>query len=181
MNVAEDHPLLPYVSKFGKMPDGDIAAQATSELGRVVSARDVGKYRKYLGIEPFYPQRTLFETAPSPAADQDQIATSGTAVDGMEVPVPPSAGADVVDADDAFRRDAPKSKTSRVIPIDGIRTDGGTQARGSMNEDTVETYAEAMAEGVTFPPVVVYLDDQGDAWLADGFHRLAAAWKAGHT
>ena len=61
-----------------------------------------------------------------------------------------------------------------------IRTDGGTQARAELNAATVEEYAQAMQEGATFPPIVVYYDGS-DYWLADGFHRVAAARSAGQA
>ena len=39
-------------------------------------------------------------------------------------------------------------------------------------------YAEAMSAGVKFPPVTVFYD--GDSyWLAEGFHRVKAAYAAG--
>ncbi|EDM70689.1 probable streptomycin biosynthesis operon possible regulatory protein [Roseobacter sp. AzwK-3b] len=63
-----------------------------------------------------------------------------------------------------------------MIEISKIRTDGGTQSRAEMNEDTVAEYAEALADPDTvFPPIVVYYDGK-DYWLADGFHRVEA-WK----
>ena len=58
-----------------------------------------------------------------------------------------------------------------------IRRDSGTQPRAAMDENTVNEYAEAMDEKAVFPPVTVFFD--GEFWLADGFHRLAAAEKAG--
>lgn len=64
------------------------------------------------------------------------------------------------------------------VPINQIRLDGGTQPRTALDFDAVEDYAEAMGAGAKFPPVVVYHD--GDSyWLADGFHRLKAAFAAG--
>lgn len=59
-----------------------------------------------------------------------------------------------------------------------IRTDGGTQPRAQINQDTVDEYAEDMGNGATFPPVVLFYDGS-DYWLADGFHRVAAARKLG--
>lgn len=51
-----------------------------------------------------------------------------------------------------------------------------------VNADTVEEYAEAMRTGAVFPPVVVFgPDSKGAHWLADGFHRCAAAELAGLT
>ena len=64
------------------------------------------------------------------------------------------------------------------IHIDHIRTNGGTQPRESLNQDTVDEYAEAMTEGATFPAVDVYYDGES-YWLADGFHRVAAARQIG--
>lgn len=61
-----------------------------------------------------------------------------------------------------------------------VRTDGGTQTRSGLNMFTVESYAEAMKEGIVFPPIVTYYDG-AEYWLADGFHRLAAAERAGHS
>ena len=66
-----------------------------------------------------------------------------------------------------------------TLPLDRIRTDGGTQPRAHLNPDTVAEYAAAMEEdGVVFPPVTVFYDG-ADYWLADGFHRVAASVEAG--
>jgi uncharacterized ParB-like nuclease family protein len=51
----------------------------------------------------------------------------------------------------------------------------GMQVRARLCEETVKEYAEAMAAGAKFPPVIVFHDGAG-YWLADGFHRLEA-WK----
>ena len=61
-----------------------------------------------------------------------------------------------------------------------IRTDGGTQPRAVIDDAVVQEYAEAMREGAKFPPVVVF-NDGYDYWLADGFHRVAAAKVARFT
>jgi len=61
----------------------------------------------------------------------------------------------------------------KKINLKSIRIDGGTQSRVSINEDAVASYAEAMTEGATLPPVVVFRDGADD-WLADGFHRYHA-------
>jgi len=68
---------------------------------------------------------------------------------------------------------------SELIPIINIRLDGGTQPRAALDFDAVEDYAEAMGAGATFPPVTVFYDGT-DYWLADGFHRVKAAYAAGH-
>ena len=62
------------------------------------------------------------------------------------------------------------------LPIAQIRLDGGTQVREKVDEAVVDEYAERMAEGDLFPPIVVIFDGT-DYWLADGFHRLRAAKK----
>ncbi len=59
-----------------------------------------------------------------------------------------------------------------------IQTDGDTQARVQLDWIALDEYAAAMAEGAQFPPVIVY-QDAGGYWLADGFHRLEAAKRAG--
>ena len=69
------------------------------------------------------------------------------------------------------------SIASQYLPITKIRTDGGTQSRAQLNEEAIADYAEAMSEGASFPPVLVFYDGQ-DYWLADGFHRIHAAHKA---
>ena len=63
------------------------------------------------------------------------------------------------------------------LPLTQITVDGDTQPRAAIHDDTVTDYAEAMAAGKRFPPLVVFHD--GDRhWLADGFHRFHAAQKA---
>jgi hypothetical protein len=56
---------------------------------------------------------------------------------------------------------------------DKIRTNGGTQPRAFLDSQTVENYVEALNEGASFPPIVVFYDGK-EYWLADGFHRLEA-------
>jgi hypothetical protein len=63
-----------------------------------------------------------------------------------------------------------------------IRRDGGTQARVGLNEDTVQEYAELMREHrwdfqTMQRPIVLF--DGESFWLADGFHRIEAAQRAG--
>jgi transposase-like protein len=64
------------------------------------------------------------------------------------------------------------------LPIAEIRLDGGTQPRTALDFTAIDDYAEAMAAGVKFPPVVVFHDGE-HYWLADGFHRLKAAFASG--
>jgi len=64
------------------------------------------------------------------------------------------------------------------LPIAEIRLDGGTQPRSALDFAAIDDYAEAMATGVKFPAVVVFHDGE-HYWLADGFHRLKAAFASG--
>ncbi len=57
--------------------------------------------------------------------------------------------------------------------------DGGAQMRVEMDPIAVRDYADEMAAGAAFPPVVVYHDGTG-YWLGDGFHRVEAARKLEH-
>lgn len=59
-----------------------------------------------------------------------------------------------------------------------ILINGGTQPRVSIDEQIVAEYAEALRNGATFPPVVVF-HDGARHWLAEGFHRLHAHRAAG--
>lgn len=66
------------------------------------------------------------------------------------------------------------------VPLNSIVFDAGTQIRAAINESVVSEYAERMAEGVTFPPIVLFHD--GNAYyLADGFHRSLGAQRIGWT
>jgi hypothetical protein len=64
------------------------------------------------------------------------------------------------------------------VRTDSLRLDGGTQPRASISEEIVAEYAAAMKDGANFPAVTVFFDGV-DRWLADGFHRVHAARKAG--
>ena len=65
-----------------------------------------------------------------------------------------------------------------LLPISSIRLDGGTQPRATINPQTVSDYMNDMDSGAEFPPVDVFYDGHNH-WLADGFHRINAAEKAG--
>src|SRR3712207_8096008 len=43
---------------------------------------------------------------------------------------------------------------SLVLPLDQIKTDGGTQARVTLSEPIIKEYADALERGDTFPPIV---------------------------
>ena len=64
------------------------------------------------------------------------------------------------------------------LELSQLHTDGGTQPRVAINDATVAEYAEALREGVKFPPVVAF-HDSAKYWLADGFHRYHAHRQAG--
>lgn len=59
------------------------------------------------------------------------------------------------------------------LKLKDIRTDGGTQARKSLDQNIVTTYAEHLREGAIFPSITVF-HDGSEYWLADGFHRYFA-------
>jgi len=74
------------------------------------------------------------------------------------------------------RKAAPKVYELRV----GLLELEGTQSRASLSKPTVTEYAEAMAAGATFPPVVVFHDTATDSyWVGDGYHRVHAAIQTG--
>jgi len=64
------------------------------------------------------------------------------------------------------------------IKLSSIRLDGGTQPRAELREEVIAEYAEDMRDGAVFPPVVLFFDG-ATYWLADGFHRVKAAFRAG--
>ena len=59
-----------------------------------------------------------------------------------------------------------------------ILTPSGTQVRASVNLESVDEYALAMADGAQFPPVDVF-HDGSQYILADGFHRVMSAKRNG--
>lgn len=66
-------------------------------------------------------------------------------------------------------------RTSVVNDIATARVSvtGGTQMRTCLNDEIVRQYADRMAAGDVFPPIIVFQDGTR-FWLADGFHRLRA-------
>lgn len=64
--------------------------------------------------------------------------------------------------------------------ISDITIDPRIQLKSRKTDNsTVTAYVEAMTNGDEFPPVVVF-SHNGTSWLADGFHRIAAARFLGH-
>ncbi len=70
--------------------------------------------------------------------------------------------------------------TSKVLPLNSILIDEELQSRVKLHEQTLEEYTEAYAQGVDFPPVIVFYDGE-NYFLCDGFHRVKAANSAGLT
>jgi hypothetical protein len=68
----------------------------------------------------------------------------------------------------------------RTIKLDDIN-EGGAQMRVEMSANTVVEYIEAIRDGAVFPAIIVYEDESGIIWLADGFHRKKASVDAGRT
>lgn len=66
----------------------------------------------------------------------------------------------------------------KLLGMDVIRIDGGTQSREKIDEGVVGEYASLIGDGVVFPAVRVYFDGINH-YLADGFHRYHAHRKAG--
>lgn len=71
----------------------------------------------------------------------------------------------------------PEPQPSVEIAFEDIDVDAGTLSR-PVQEEVAEEYAELMKGGTAFPSVDVY-EEGGRYFLADGFHRLIAALKAG--
>lgn len=66
----------------------------------------------------------------------------------------------------------------KVLNMELIRIDGGTQSRDILDQDAINTYAENMTAGDKFPDVTVYFNGL-EYYLADGFHRYFATKKLG--
>ena len=66
-----------------------------------------------------------------------------------------------------------KSNEAKELPLDLVRTDGGTQPRVAIDEQVVAEYADLCRNGSNLPPVTVFFDGAA-YWLADGFHRYWA-------
>lgn len=67
-----------------------------------------------------------------------------------------------------------------TLSIAVITIDEAIQQRASMDDDLVMEYQINIGEWIAQAPVIVY-GTEGVYWLADGFHRLAAASGAGLT
>jgi hypothetical protein len=69
------------------------------------------------------------------------------------------------------------------LRLDRITQDKSIQQRtGGLQSARVREYSKAMKNAAPFPPITVFHDQgQHTYWLADGFHRCAAAAAAGFT
>jgi hypothetical protein len=67
----------------------------------------------------------------------------------------------------------------QLVKLDKIRIDCGTQSRCSIDEETINNYAEMMEDGAEFPSATIY-HDGNYYYLADGFHRYFANKKIGN-
>lgn len=67
---------------------------------------------------------------------------------------------------------------NQSLKLQDIVTTAGTQIRAKIDAEAVSDYADAMTDGVKFPPVVVF-HDGSEYILADGFHRVMAASRNG--
>ena len=72
------------------------------------------------------------------------------------------------------------SLQTETLAIAQIRREKSINCRAAGTDHELAcAYFEAMNAGAAFPPVVVFRDADGVLWLADGFHRCAAAEHAG--
>lgn len=67
----------------------------------------------------------------------------------------------------------------QTTKLSDIVADTAAQPRAELDPFLVDEYAEAMKRGDEFPAVVLFEGKDGKLYLADGFHRRAAAEEAG--
>ena len=68
----------------------------------------------------------------------------------------------------------------RQLEINSIVRDASLQSRLRVDPSIVREYAQLMAAGESFPPVLV-VSDGCEYWLSDGYHRTAARQLCGHA
>jgi hypothetical protein len=72
-----------------------------------------------------------------------------------------------------------RSKQPLHVELAAIRvSDTTTQARESIDQELVETYAEQMRAGDVFPAIELF-EESGAYYIGDGWHRFLAAQKNG--
>ena len=82
-------------------------------------------------------------------------------------------------AKDLRKVEAPTSIT-KSIDLSLVIIDPDLQQRVKLDESIIEEYAIALSNGEVFPPITVWHNtEDGRNYLVDGFHRVAAAKKAG--
>lgn len=64
---------------------------------------------------------------------------------------------------------------AKTIPMREICQTPHTQVRATLDQTVIDEYAEAMRNGVEFPPITVFFDGFAEYWIADGWHRYRAA------
>jgi len=128
---------------------------------------------------------------------QAELAQAPAATTGEQDDCTPEAASDHTDPTPpvkpvATKPKAPPNSTARApkaspavrqspqfIDLDNIRVDHDIQSRECLNQETVQQYAEAMASGDSFPPIlVIKTESDSTTFLVDGFHRVAAARQA---
>ena len=67
----------------------------------------------------------------------------------------------------------------KKIPLTAIVADPRAQPRETIDDKTIEDYAEAMRNKAKFPPVLVFTEDAKTFYLSHGFHRFGGAKFAG--
>jgi hypothetical protein len=74
----------------------------------------------------------------------------------------------------------PQRQNITSITLDQINAEAGIQTRARLNDPTVKEYAERFRSGQKFAPMTAFQDGpNGPYVIVDGFHRLAAARRAG--
>jgi hypothetical protein len=66
-----------------------------------------------------------------------------------------------------------------LVPVADVVLDTDVQPRESISTGVIGEYADAMRDGVQFPPITVFKDDDGTLIAADGWHRVSGAKQAG--
>jgi hypothetical protein len=63
----------------------------------------------------------------------------------------------------------------RRIPLDAIEVDPTVQQRATgTSQNVVDEYAEGLRNGIEFPPIDVFGNNDGPFYVGNGFHRLQA-------
>jgi len=104
-------------------------------------------------------------TAPAASVSRERVATD----DGIHEMMAP------LETDEVADGGAP-----REIALEDLCLDAGTQLRARLDQATIAEYARDLLDGDQLPPVAA-VSDGATTWLIDGFHRIAAARRAGRT